>query len=140
MSLSLRSLIDQKFESFPSGMTYCGYCQRVKQLLTQLGATFKVLELDEMSKKPTKSLSLNLDCQDAGKTVMIMGLINNFAKAHVADWSYVLSKMSAESGGMFCQRSVQHSRYSPHGESFLDAARLLRNVVAQSHDLLQSTC
>ncbi|CAH8304555.1 unnamed protein product [Eruca vesicaria subsp. sativa] len=28
--------------------TYCGYCQRVKQLLTQLGATFKVLELDEM--------------------------------------------------------------------------------------------
>ncbi|CAH8392934.1 unnamed protein product [Eruca vesicaria subsp. sativa] len=35
--------------------TYCGYCQRVKQLLTQLGATFKVLELDEMSKKP-KSL------------------------------------------------------------------------------------
>nr|VDD28493.1 unnamed protein product [Brassica oleracea] len=29
--------------------TYCGYCQRVKQLLTQLGATFKVLELDEMS-------------------------------------------------------------------------------------------
>ena len=58
----------------------------------------------------------------------------------VADWSYVLSKMSAESGGMFCQRSVQHSRYSPHGESFLDAARLLRNVVAQSHDLLKSTC
>ncbi|KAG2278287.1 hypothetical protein Bca52824_060842 [Brassica carinata] len=29
--------------------TYCGYCQKVKQLLTQLGATFKVLELDEMS-------------------------------------------------------------------------------------------
>ncbi|VVB17824.1 unnamed protein product [Arabis nemorensis] len=29
--------------------TYCGYCQRVKQLLTQLGASFKVLELDEMS-------------------------------------------------------------------------------------------
>ncbi|KAF2573660.1 hypothetical protein F2Q70_00000522 [Brassica cretica] len=29
--------------------TYCGYCQRVKQVLTQLGATFKVLELDEMS-------------------------------------------------------------------------------------------
>ncbi|CAA7034991.1 unnamed protein product [Microthlaspi erraticum] len=29
--------------------TYCGYCQRVKQLLTQLGATFKVFELDEMS-------------------------------------------------------------------------------------------
>ncbi|CAG7871450.1 unnamed protein product, partial [Brassica rapa] len=29
--------------------THCGYCQRVKQLLTQLGATFKVLELDEMS-------------------------------------------------------------------------------------------
>ncbi|CAH8262544.1 unnamed protein product [Arabidopsis lyrata] len=31
------------------GKTYCGYCQRVKQLPTQLGATFKVLELDEMS-------------------------------------------------------------------------------------------
>ncbi|XP_006394326.2 glutaredoxin-C1 [Eutrema salsugineum] len=29
--------------------TYCGYCQRVKQLLTQLGASFKVFELDEMS-------------------------------------------------------------------------------------------
>ncbi|XP_010550681.1 PREDICTED: glutaredoxin-C1-like [Tarenaya hassleriana] len=28
--------------------TYCGYCQRVKQLLTQLGADFKFLELDEM--------------------------------------------------------------------------------------------
>ncbi|XP_010484020.1 PREDICTED: glutaredoxin-C1-like isoform X2 [Camelina sativa] len=29
--------------------TYCRYCQRVKQLLTQLGASFKVLELDEIS-------------------------------------------------------------------------------------------
>ncbi|KAF8088018.1 hypothetical protein N665_0557s0018 [Sinapis alba] len=29
--------------------TYCGYCQKVKQLLTQLGADFKVLELDEIS-------------------------------------------------------------------------------------------
>ncbi|KAL5813854.1 hypothetical protein ACOSQ4_024495 [Xanthoceras sorbifolium] len=29
--------------------TYCGYCQRVKQLLTQLGATYKVIELDEQS-------------------------------------------------------------------------------------------
>ncbi|KAK0587067.1 hypothetical protein LWI29_016788 [Acer saccharum] len=27
--------------------TYCGYCQRVKQLFTQLGATYKLLELDE---------------------------------------------------------------------------------------------
>ncbi|KAF5476778.1 hypothetical protein F2P56_003480 [Juglans regia] len=27
--------------------TYCGYCKRVKQLLTQLGATYKVIELDE---------------------------------------------------------------------------------------------
>ncbi|GAV58351.1 Glutaredoxin domain-containing protein, partial [Cephalotus follicularis] len=27
--------------------TYCGYCKRVKQLLTQLGANFKVIELDE---------------------------------------------------------------------------------------------
>ncbi|XP_031287772.1 glutaredoxin [Pistacia vera] len=26
--------------------TYCGYCTRVKQLLTQLGATYKVIELD----------------------------------------------------------------------------------------------
>ena len=33
----------------------------MKQLLTQLGATFKVLELDEMSKKPKISMSLNLD-------------------------------------------------------------------------------
>ncbi|XP_023637780.1 glutaredoxin-C1 isoform X2 [Capsella rubella] len=29
--------------------TYCRYCQRVKQLLTQLGASFKVFELDEIS-------------------------------------------------------------------------------------------
>ncbi|CAG7860371.1 unnamed protein product [Brassica rapa] len=29
--------------------TYCGYCQKVKKLLTQLGADFEVLELDEMS-------------------------------------------------------------------------------------------
>ncbi|XP_010037548.2 glutaredoxin [Eucalyptus grandis] len=27
--------------------TYCGYCNRVKQLFTQLGAAYKVLELDE---------------------------------------------------------------------------------------------
>ncbi|XP_044485983.1 glutaredoxin isoform X1 [Mangifera indica] len=26
--------------------TYCGYCARVKQLLTKLGATYKVVELD----------------------------------------------------------------------------------------------
>ncbi|KAL3512806.1 hypothetical protein ACH5RR_025523 [Cinchona calisaya] len=29
--------------------TYCGYCKRVKQLLSQLGATYKVVELDEES-------------------------------------------------------------------------------------------
>ncbi|MCE3214866.1 Glutaredoxin-C1 [Datura stramonium] len=29
--------------------TYCGYCTRVKQLLSQLGATFKVIELDQES-------------------------------------------------------------------------------------------
>ncbi|KAM3319110.1 glutaredoxin [Capsicum chacoense] len=29
--------------------TYCGYCTRVKQLLSQLGATFKVIELDRES-------------------------------------------------------------------------------------------
>ncbi|XP_011001506.1 PREDICTED: glutaredoxin-C1-like [Populus euphratica] len=29
--------------------TYCGYCNRVKQLLTQVGATYKVIELDELS-------------------------------------------------------------------------------------------
>ncbi|EOA12420.1 hypothetical protein CARUB_v10027983mg [Capsella rubella] len=32
-----------------SSKTYCRYCQRVKQLLTQLGASFKVFELDEIS-------------------------------------------------------------------------------------------
>ncbi|XP_020231194.1 glutaredoxin [Cajanus cajan] len=26
--------------------TYCGYCPRVKNLLTQLGASYKVIELD----------------------------------------------------------------------------------------------
>lgn len=30
--------------------TYCGYCNRAKQLLTQVGATYKVIELDELSK------------------------------------------------------------------------------------------
>ncbi|KAK8657049.1 hypothetical protein V6N13_035312 [Hibiscus sabdariffa] len=29
--------------------TYCGYCNRVKQLLTQLGASYKTIELDEES-------------------------------------------------------------------------------------------
>ncbi|KAK7849803.1 glutaredoxin [Quercus suber] len=27
--------------------TYCGYCKRVKQLFTQLGASYKIIELDE---------------------------------------------------------------------------------------------
>ncbi|XP_010546004.1 PREDICTED: glutaredoxin-C1-like [Tarenaya hassleriana] len=40
--------------------TYCGYCQRVKQLLTQLGATFKVLELDEMSDGSEIQLALSV--------------------------------------------------------------------------------
>ncbi|XP_023542540.1 glutaredoxin [Cucurbita pepo subsp. pepo] len=29
--------------------TYCGYCSRVKELLTQLGASHKVIELDQKS-------------------------------------------------------------------------------------------
>ncbi|KAL7098478.1 hypothetical protein ACP275_09G019900 [Erythranthe tilingii] len=29
--------------------TYCGYCNRVKQLLSQLQATYKVIELDQES-------------------------------------------------------------------------------------------
>ncbi|KAK4489032.1 hypothetical protein RD792_004824 [Penstemon davidsonii] len=29
--------------------TYCGYCKRVKQLLSQLQATYKLIELDEES-------------------------------------------------------------------------------------------
>ncbi|XWS60750.1 hypothetical protein CRYUN_Cryun07bG0062600 [Craigia yunnanensis] len=29
--------------------TYCGYCNRVKQLFTQLGASYKIIELDEGS-------------------------------------------------------------------------------------------
>ncbi|XWS50938.1 hypothetical protein CRYUN_Cryun12cG0134100 [Craigia yunnanensis] len=29
--------------------TYCGYCNRVKQLFTQLGASYKTIELDEES-------------------------------------------------------------------------------------------
>ncbi|KAM3703929.1 hypothetical protein ACB098_04G133500 [Castanea mollissima] len=27
--------------------TYCGYCKRVKQLFIQLGASYKIIELDE---------------------------------------------------------------------------------------------
>ncbi|KAJ4973863.1 hypothetical protein NE237_007037 [Protea cynaroides] len=29
--------------------TYCGYCNRVKQLLSQLGVTYKVIELNKES-------------------------------------------------------------------------------------------
>ncbi|XP_050225030.1 glutaredoxin [Mercurialis annua] len=29
--------------------TYCGYCKRVKQLLSKLGASFKVIELDQQN-------------------------------------------------------------------------------------------
>ncbi|KAK9278900.1 hypothetical protein L1049_028481 [Liquidambar formosana] len=29
--------------------TYCSYCKKVKQLLSQLGASYKVIELDEES-------------------------------------------------------------------------------------------
>lgn len=36
--------------------TYCGYCARVKQLLTKLGATYKVVELDVESKSKLSSL------------------------------------------------------------------------------------
>lgn len=32
---------------FLCSKTYCGYCKRVKQLLTQLGASYKVIELDK---------------------------------------------------------------------------------------------
>ncbi|AES71493.1 putative thioredoxin-disulfide reductase [Medicago truncatula] len=31
---------------FVFSKTYCGYCKRVKDLLKQLGATYKVLEMD----------------------------------------------------------------------------------------------
>ncbi|KAF9667887.1 hypothetical protein SADUNF_Sadunf15G0069900 [Salix dunnii] len=34
---------------FVFSKTYCGYCNRVKQLLTQVGATYKFIELDELS-------------------------------------------------------------------------------------------
>ncbi|CAJ2642175.1 unnamed protein product [Trifolium pratense] len=34
---------------FVFSKTYCGYCNRVKALLKQLGATYKVLELDTES-------------------------------------------------------------------------------------------
>lgn len=39
--------------------TYCGYCKRVKDLLTQLGAAYKVIELDEESKYPLAALSID---------------------------------------------------------------------------------
>lgn len=32
---------------FLCSKTYCGYCQRVKLLLTQLGVSYKVVELDK---------------------------------------------------------------------------------------------
>lgn len=39
--------------------TYCGYSKRVKDLLTQLGAAYKAIELDEESKSPLAALSID---------------------------------------------------------------------------------
>ncbi|XP_075503362.1 glutaredoxin [Primulina tabacum] len=38
--------------------TYCGYCQRVKQLFSQLQATYKVIELDQESDGDTIQAAL----------------------------------------------------------------------------------
>lgn len=37
------------WDFFTGSKTYCGYCKRVKDLLKQLGAAYKVIELDEES-------------------------------------------------------------------------------------------
>lgn len=37
--------------------TYCGYCKRVKDLFQQLGASYKVVELDTESKSAMNTLS-----------------------------------------------------------------------------------
>ena len=37
------------FNGFICSKTYCGYCQRVKQLFSQLKATYNTIELDRQS-------------------------------------------------------------------------------------------
>lgn len=43
---------------FEWSKTYCGYCTRVKQLLTQIGAVSRIIELDQESKDQDRSLSI----------------------------------------------------------------------------------
>ncbi|KAK3217690.1 hypothetical protein Dsin_011660 [Dipteronia sinensis] len=47
MALNKAKEIVSSFPVVIFGKTYCGYCRKAKELLTQLGASFKVIELDE---------------------------------------------------------------------------------------------
>lgn len=49
MALNKAKEIVSSFPVVVFSKTYCGYCTRVKQLLTQLGANFKLIELDDES-------------------------------------------------------------------------------------------
>lgn len=41
--------------------TYCGYCKRLKDLLTQLGAAYKVIELDTERKCALNGNALSME-------------------------------------------------------------------------------
>ncbi|KAK0596394.1 hypothetical protein LWI29_015299 [Acer saccharum] len=47
MALNKAKEIVSSFPVVIFSKTYCGYCRKAKELLTQLGASFKVIELDE---------------------------------------------------------------------------------------------
>ncbi|CAM8974973.1 hypothetical protein QQ045_030926 [Rhodiola kirilowii] len=49
MALSKAKQIVADFPVVVFSKTYCGYCSRVKKLLKQLGASFKVVELNQES-------------------------------------------------------------------------------------------
>ncbi|CAL0305099.1 unnamed protein product [Lupinus luteus] len=49
MALNKAKEIASSYPVVVFSKTYCGYCKRVKDLLIQLGASYKVIELDEES-------------------------------------------------------------------------------------------
>ncbi|PQP99520.1 glutaredoxin [Prunus yedoensis var. nudiflora] len=78
--------------------TYCGYCKRVKQLLTQLGATYKVIELDEGTDgDETQAALAEWTGQRTVPNVFIGG-------KHIGGCDSVLEKHQA---GLFCPFSVR---------------------------------
>ncbi|XP_039014034.1 glutaredoxin-like [Hibiscus syriacus] len=69
--------------------TYCGYCKRVKQLLTQLGASYKIIELDEESDGGEMQAAL---VEWTGQRTVPNVFIGD---AHIADCDSVMAKHQA---------------------------------------------